>query len=392
MASAERKLPMPDAATLELWRVAEDGDVDEVAPLLRRVPDINACNEHGMTALMRAAQNGRVKMVRALLEHGADANLKRNDKFTALALAAFFGHTEVVRTLMEHGADLQASTRGGTSPQMWATARTFNEVVDQLEKPVAAPVVEPLAVVRKKPAAPVGRVTAAVIREAPADIREAGAVKREGPLVVRTLKDPPEIWDLVHEAPRGFDARSAFLTRLQSMKTGFAFRAATVVVLIGMCVVGVLVLRGVQARSERSIEVPRPSAVSQPVTSKPVTSQPNNVAQPVAPLAPVASETLTTPEAATQPVVPPIAASNNPTVVTRKYGTGSRVVSSHRSAREVTQVAAEETGPPVAAPVEKPAPPRVEPSAKPKANVPLSPQLITPAKSPTTKAKVIQWP
>ena len=400
MALAERKLATPDAATLELWRVAEDGDVEELGALLRRVPDINACNEHGMTALMRAAQNGRVKMVHALLEHGADANLKRNDKFTALALAAFFGHTEVVRTLMEHGADLQASTRGGTSPQMWATARTFNEVVDQLDKPVAAPV-EPLVTVREKPAASVGRVTAAVIREAPA-LREARAgsqevraEKREGPVVVRTLKDPPEIWDLVHEAPRGFDARSAFVTRLQSMKTGLAFRAATVVVLIGVCVVGVLVLRGVQARSERTVE-PQPTAASHPVTSKPViaqpvTSQPNNAAQAAAPVAPVASETVTTPEAATQPVVPPIAGNNSPTVVTRKYF-GSRVVSSHRSAREVTQVAAEETGPPVAAPVEKPAPPRVEPSAKPKANVPLSPQLITPAKSSTTKAKVIQWP
>src|SRR5690349_22824361 len=151
MALAERKLATPDAATLELWRVAEDGDVEELGALLRRVPDINACNEHGMTALMRAAQNGRVKMVRALLEHGADANLKRNDKFTALALAAFFGHTEVVRTLMEHGADSQASTRGGTSPQMWATARTFNEVVDQLEKPVEQQAAPLLAMVKKTP-------------------------------------------------------------------------------------------------------------------------------------------------------------------------------------------------------------------------------------------------
>src|SRR5689334_21153765 len=156
MASAERKLATPDAATLELWRVAEDGDVEELAPLLRRVPDINACNEHGVTALMRAAQNGRARMVRALLEHGADANIRRNDKFTALALAAFFGHTEVVRTLMEHGADSKASTRGGTSPQMWATARTFNEVANQLEQPVAvppAPVAKPLAIVREAPVA-----------------------------------------------------------------------------------------------------------------------------------------------------------------------------------------------------------------------------------------------
>src|SRR5215813_65242 len=103
-----------DAATLALWRAAETGDVVELESLLSRV-DINACNEHGVTALMRAAQNDHVKIVRALLQNGADANIKRNDKFTALALAAFFGHTEVVRALMEYGADAQASTRHETS-------------------------------------------------------------------------------------------------------------------------------------------------------------------------------------------------------------------------------------------------------------------------------------
>ena len=382
MAFAERKLAMPDAATLELWRVAEDGNVEELAALLRRVPDINACNEHGVTALMRAAQNGRVQMVRALLEHGADANIKRNDKFTALALAAFFGHTEVVRTLMEHGADSRASTRGGTSPQMWATARTFNEVADQLEKRGAAQpprLAKSVDITRETPVAPL----------AAGPVARALATRKE-PLVVRTLKDPPEIWDLVHEAPRGFDARSAFLTRLKSMKTGLAFRAVSVVVLIGMCVVGVMVLRGVQARTERTSE-PQPTAASQPVTSQPVSSQVNNTAQPVAPANPIATGTVTTPEVQAQPVVPSIAETNNQPVVTRKYSSGPRVVSSHRIAREAAPVAAE-ANQPVAAPVEKSTPPRVEPTAKPKATIPLSPQLITPAKSPTTKAKVIQWP
>lgn len=386
MASAEKKLTTPDAATMALWRMAESGNVDELADLLPRVPDINACNEHGVTALMRAAQHGRVKMVRALLEHGADINIKRNDKFTALALAAFFGHTEVVRTLMEHGADSQASTRSGTSPQMWATARTFSEVVDQLEKPVEQQAAPLLAMVKK---------TAVVSekREVTPAINEAPPVTREAPLVVRTLKDPPEIWDLVHEAPRSFDARSAFMTRLQSMKTGLAFRAATVVVLIGVCVVGVLVLRGVQARSERKIEPPLSS-----------TSEPNNIEQPVAPVtavAPVAStQTVTTPETEAEPVAPPVTEVapptveiNKPPVVTRRYNSGSRVfMSSHRVERDTTQVAADEATQPVAAPAEKSAPVRIEATAKPKANAPLSPQLITPAKNSTTKAKVIQWP
>src|SRR5215216_3213584 len=122
-----------DAATQDLWRVAESGDVDELARILPRVRDINARNQHGMTALMRAAYHGHGAMVRALLKHGADPNLMRNDRFTALALAAFFGHTETVRTLIEHGAKTEVVTRCGTSAGMWAKARTFEEAARCLQ-------------------------------------------------------------------------------------------------------------------------------------------------------------------------------------------------------------------------------------------------------------------
>jgi len=355
MALAEKRISTFDATTLALWRVAESGDVEELAALLPRIKDINARNEHGVTALMRAAQDGHVKMVRALLEHGADANIRRNDKFTALALAAFFGHTAVVRVLMEHGADSHASTRNGTSPQMWATARTFNEVVDQLEQPVQRP------------------KTA---------IRSVPAAACPAPAVVRTLKDPPEIWDLVHEAPRGFDPRSAFLARLESMKAGFAFRAAAAVVLIGLCVVGVWVLRGVQARSERSVE-PAPPVV---------TAQPKNISQPVAPaVAPVAeSQPATEPE-----IVAPAGNEDNKPVAISRSGSRSRVANSHSFEPRPRGVETEQVVQPVAAPSEKSEPPvRVETATKPKPKPsdPLSPQLITPAKSSAPKAKVIQWP
>ena len=408
MALAEKKIAPVDAATVALWRIAENGDVEELAELLPRVRDINACNEHGVTALMRAAQDGRVQMVRALLEHGADANIKRNDKFTALALAAFFGHTDVVRTLMEHGADLQASTRSGTSPRMWATARTFNEVVDQLENRVVTP--------------PVVRAGGSVAREAvggstsapePLVVRKTPlAVAAAPPLVVRTLKDPPEIWDLVHEAPRNFDAKTAFLTRVRSDKTGVAFRLATAVVLIGMGVLGVLVLRGVQARSDRASEPPinsPPVKTAQPATAPHAATTGGAIEAPqtnVEPAGPTATDNnqpgVGTPTVATPTVATPALGSPSfvtpsfarPTVGTRRFNSGSRAVVSSRSVeRDASVVAATETVQPVAAPAEKPAPAaRVEPSAKPKANVPLSPQLITPAKTSTTKTKVIQWP
>jgi hypothetical protein len=377
MSAVKKTDYLPEAATLDLWRVAENGDVNELAPVLPRVRDINARNEHGVTALMRAAQYGHVKMVRALLEHGADANLKRNDKFTALALAAFFGHTEIVRVLMEHGADLQASTRYDTSPHMWATARTFNEVVDQLQKP--APVTKPAPVA--KPTKP---KTQEPVAAPPVQIDRRPAAAKPA-AVVRTLSDPPEIWDLVHEAPRGFNPRSAFLTRLKSLNGGWVLRTAAAVVLIGAGVVGVMLLRGAQARNDGPLVAPAkqplatmsvPGATANSANnSQPATVEPSASAAPS--LAPIASESPTT---------------EAPIVNRKPVSRWSRGVS--RAERDLPrQVAPSETVEPVATPVAQASPER-RPYAQPKttAGAPLSPQLIAPAKSATPKGKVIQWP
>ena len=122
--------------TQGLWRIAETDDIDQLELLLASGADINASNANGMTALMRAAARGRIRMVRALLKHGADLNASRNDSFTALMLAAFFGHKEIVTILVEHGAQADAATRFGTSAQMWATSRTFNDVAKYLGDPL----------------------------------------------------------------------------------------------------------------------------------------------------------------------------------------------------------------------------------------------------------------
>jgi len=351
---------LPDAATLDLWRVAENGDVNELAQVLPRVRDINARNEHGVTALMRAAQYGHAKMVRALLEHGADANIKRNDKFTALALAAFFGHTEIVRVLMEHGADSQASTRYDTSPHMWATARTFNEVVDQLEKP-APP--------RQTPE-PVTKPVSAPIRAVPTADTVTRAVAKAA--VIRTLKDPPEIWDLVHEEPRGFNPRSAFLTRIKSIRTGLAFRVAAVLVLIAAGVAGVMFLRGVQARKLGNLAT-HAKASSTPTINVETTgpSQVNTSDSEVQ--VPAATPLFVAPEA-------------NPKIVSRSPRRASHRVEQNSTA----PVAASAAVQPVASPVVKTNPPETPP--KPNASSSLSTQMIAPAKTAAPKGKVIQWP
>src|SRR5829696_8162858 len=221
MSAIAKQQATSEAAQWKLWSVAETDDVDELARILPQGAHVNARNKYGMTALMRAAYHGHVRMVRALLEHGADPNLTRNDKFTALALAAFFGHTEIVRILIEHGAKTEVVTRCNTSAHMWARARTFSEAARCLESHSRTPA---RAVA---PAAVAPAITPAV----------------------KTLKEPPEIWDLVQEVPRGFNARSAFVSRFQSMKTSFGFRIVAAVFVIAVCVVGALVLRGSHARN-----------------------------------------------------------------------------------------------------------------------------------------------
>jgi hypothetical protein len=381
MPSVENTGNQPDEVTLALWRAAEAGELHEVEVLLSRVADLNARNEHGVTALMRAAQRGHAWVVRLLLAKGADANVVRNDKFTALSLAAFFGHTEVVRALMEHGADSKASTRHGTSPHMWATARTFNEVVDQLKTPAApkseerAPEVRPAAT--PKAPRPVSPVAATAAVKAPV-VTSA---------IVKTLKEPPEIWDLVHEEPKGFNARSAFVGHLRSMR--LTFRIATAVCLIGACIVGVWVLRGVQARSE----IPAQQQLDHPAAAVQVQNENKTLGsrsgEALGPL-PAAS-------AASDFVAPPVSivTTESPSAATtRRRSSHSRMVRTP----EVQLDQTEQPAPilsvqPVATPSEKlDVKPRATSSSTTKSSSPLSPQLITPAKNASTKSKVIQWP
>ena len=348
MSMAAAKKFIFNAVTRELWSVAESGDTDALAGILSRGANVNVRNQHGMTALMRAARNGHERMVRALLEHGADPNVMRNDRFTALALAAFFGHTETVRILIENGAKTEVVTRSGTSPKMWATARTFTEAARCLERKGPVPVLAPAA---------------APVKAAPAPVKPIAAV--------RTLKDPPEIWDLVREVPREeFNARSAFVSRVKSMKRSFALGAFAVLLLAIACGVGALVLRSSQAR-DLPPEVPPIQTTANATVSAPVSVESSTPVE-----APVETD-----EFLSAHVVKKAPATRQ---TKRRVAAEDNVIEVAPS--EETPAAAPAT---VASPqFEKPKPSESAAKSAPA----LSPQLITPAKSAPPKAKVIQWP
>src|SRR5437868_9900248 len=349
MVAIAKQPTTPDAATLELWRVAETNDVEELKRILPRVPDINARNKHGVTALMRAACHGHKQMVRALLDHGANPNLARNDKFTALALAAFFGHTETVETLIDRGARTEIVTRCGTSAHMWAKARTFVEVAQCLELHTPSPRTIPTPIAPRTKPAPAPPPT---------------------PLVVKTLKDPPEIWDLVHEVPRDFNPKSAFLSRLGPVNRSFVLRVAALLLVSATGVAGVMLFRASQAQSVEPDAIPpvvQNSALESMVSPPALVENSNNEA------VVVPSET---------------GVVNNHS--SRKTVVLTRQVSPRAPTAENTVADSGPTKETLAAPVAV-ATPKIESHAK-KANTTLSPQVIAPSKGPASKAKVIQWP
>ena len=172
-----------------------------------------------------------------------------------------------------------------------------------------------------------------------------------------------------------------FFLDCSSMRMSLAFRVAAVLVVSTACVVGILVLRGSQARS---LPVGAPEKQSA-VTNE--NSAPVNVEN-------VKSET---PAEASTPEVSEFShhsdspsVSDKPSrkvVLTRQ--TKPRAMSEEEPVQSVGSVQSREV--PVAAPVT--ASPQVEPRKSPnKSDVSLSPQLIAPAKSAPPKAKVIQWP
>jgi len=356
MSAKIRRVNMP-AVTAELLRVAESGDVDELVGLLPRVIDINARNRHGMTALMKAAFFGHEPVVRVLLEHGADPNLMRNDSFTALALAAFFGHVETVKTLIEFGARTEVVTRSGASARAWARARTYDEVARCLE--THAPPKKPaIAIAPTPPPAEETPVEETFVEEMAA-----------APIPVKTLSDPPEIWDLVHEVPRNFNPRSAFIARLTSSWKTFALTACAMVLLIVGGVVGVSMLRKPHARGLSS----PPQVVAAPVAAE------TSVSKPVQAEAVVESPKLeVVNEDHARAVVPNKPRFRQP----RTAPVVNEPPAENVASREAPAVATPQFESP------KPSPPAIKTNP----STALSPHLITPAKNAPPKGKVIQWP
>ena len=98
-----------------------NGNPDMVHGLLRAGADPNATRETGESAIMTASRTGNLEAVKALLAYEPDLNLQENRRGqTALMWAIEQGHPQVAKLLIERGADVNARSKNGFTPLLFA--------------------------------------------------------------------------------------------------------------------------------------------------------------------------------------------------------------------------------------------------------------------------------
>jgi len=400
MSVPSRALTRPNASTERLWQIAESGELSELDAILKKGANINGSNHNGVSALMRAAAAGRHDMVERLLQYGAEVDAHRDDGFTPLLLATFFGHLETVQMLVEHGANLDQTTRCGNTAEGWAKARAFGEIAEYLRdarrvRKTPAPVLFKSSPERTQ-TKPV--VVAGVFSEQARKSSAEPVLQREPEIAepeiklpeVRTLKDPPEIWELVHSAPPQFSPGTAFITRATSSWTNrILFGLFLCAVAMGSAYAIMKFRNGPKA----NLPIESAKTTSAPTETKPLAAAPRAVEQ---------SQPTSVSTQPNEPIVLPATDQNIANAPAgripgngRGAGKRIRVIEPGDTPSVDNTVKSVSEAPPIATTQPERSTSEAADSSVKKKAAPggLSPQLIGPASpGPTPKPKVIQWP
>jgi len=128
-AKADVNAAQPDGATALAWAV-HLGERRMAEALLASGARANTTDEYGETPVTLAAANGDAGLVERLVAAGGSARAARWNGETAVMIAASAGSLETVRQLVRFGADVNsAEPRGGQTALMWAAAEGHSDVV-----------------------------------------------------------------------------------------------------------------------------------------------------------------------------------------------------------------------------------------------------------------------
>jgi hypothetical protein len=101
---------------IEIGLDQHNKDLSKVLDIVKKTGNVDAKNDHGLTALMVATSNNFHKVVDALLYAKADPNLVDGNKLTALHRAATLRDPYITKLLIDHGANINAKDKTGLTP------------------------------------------------------------------------------------------------------------------------------------------------------------------------------------------------------------------------------------------------------------------------------------
>ncbi|HEX6729696.1 MAG TPA: hypothetical protein VF074_06785 [Pyrinomonadaceae bacterium] len=228
---------------------------------------------------------------------------------------------------------------------------------------------------------------------APISSKIASDAKHKNPPVVRTLKPPPEIWELVHPVDqKQFNPRQTFIRRLGSSAIALSLVAIVVGLVLGVCFT-VLRLRAVPRST--AVETIQPAQIGSTSSGNDSANPPNSSASAIDGRVPQPTTDESGSDNSRRTTSPSIKRKASIAVETRQPAIGSKTATGVEETlepppRSQTRTTDEQsTG--ATDSNEKSSSDSASP--KPKSNTSLSPQVIAPVKSDSTrKAKVIQWP
>jgi hypothetical protein len=162
--------------------------------------------------LIEAAGRGNLELVKILLEKGVNVNAENDHGLTALMTASAQGHVEVAQLLVDRDADVDARDSAGETALMYAASKGFFEVVKLLVENGAGVAVEESSLVK-----------------AMAVARKNGHEKTVQFLKVRSYVLPRETWfgKVISSTPRALGVRVLFTEEVIMMRLGRSTRSSS---------------------------------------------------------------------------------------------------------------------------------------------------------------------
>jgi ankyrin repeat protein len=120
----------------QLYKAAQNGDIQTVKGLLDKGVSVNTKSSTGSYAINAAAIRNDLAMMRLLVSRGADLNVQNRDGDTPLICATKYGggKAATIELLVEAGADTAKVDSDGKTALAYAKQKKQNEAARLLEK------------------------------------------------------------------------------------------------------------------------------------------------------------------------------------------------------------------------------------------------------------------